>query len=119
MAGWLLCSEWLLCGKWSFATLDSRRGTNVRADSANSRTLASAGGRADRAAGVDPAPAAHAVGLLLRSGPPVARDLEDPLLGLPGPVGRCGGLVHTALHLYAAVPLGARAVHSDDDAHVV
>ena len=30
-----------------------------------------------------------------------------------------GGLVHAALHLHAAVPLRARAVHPDDDADVV
>src|SRR5206468_12384995 len=110
----------LLSDKCSFVRhARLKEGLNVRPDSSDSRTLASAGGRADRAACVDPAPAAHAVGLLLRARTAVARHLEDPLPGVPGPAGRRGGLVHPALHLYAAVPLGARAVHSDDDADVV
>src|SRR5207249_8689969 len=92
---------------------------NVRADPAHSRTVAAAGGRADRAAGVDPAHAAHAVGLLLRPGSAVAGPREVHLSGLPGAAGDRRGLVHTALHLYVAVPRGARALHPDDDADVV
>src|SRR2546426_791234 len=84
-------------------------GVNVRADSANSRALASAGGPAGRAAGVDSAHAAHAVGLLLRRRSAVARRREVPLPALPGPARRRRGLVHAALHLHVAVPLGARS----------
>src|SRR5882724_13718726 len=72
-------------------------GVNVRADSAYSRTLASAGGRADRAASVDPPHAAHAVGLLVRPWSAVARHREVHLPGLPGSARRRRGLVHPAL----------------------
>src|SRR5919109_1916803 len=92
---------------------------NVRADSAHSRTVAAAGGRADRAAGVDPAHAAPAVGLLLRPWSAVARSRQVHLPGLPGVARRGRGLVHAALHLYVAVPVGPRAFHPDDDADLV
>src|SRR5437899_13073700 len=96
-----------------------RRGENVRAYSSDSRTLAPADRRADRAAGVDPAPAAHAVGFLLRPWSVVARHLEVPLPGLPGTARRRRGLVHAALYLYIAFPLGARPVHTNAYAELV
>src|SRR5437899_9318474 len=96
----------------------TRRGENVRAHSSDSRTLAPADRSADRSAGLDPAPSAHAVGLLLRPWSVVARHLEIPLPGLPGAARHRRRLVHAALHLHVAVPLAARAGHTDDDADV-
>src|SRR5205809_974842 len=80
-------------------------GVNVRADSANSRALASADGSSDRAAGVDSALAAHAVGLLLRPGAVVARRREVPLPALPGSArGRRRLLLAAAIFSYTLMP---------------